>query len=172
MLSKLRRFDEIIVSAGYAAGKLPDSAGGAIAELCTKYGAVLITDARENCGPMEGLRAALGTCKHGALFAAPCDMPLLTDDLIMLLLTESLCDCDATVAVTGDGREQPLCAVYKKSVANVFETQIAKGDFKLTNALSLMRVNRVDIAKFVIPDSVLANINTPGEYHKLVARNE
>lgn len=149
ILKQLQGFDEILLSVNHTK-----------TELLAQYPGVV--DLYPNCGPMSGLHAALVSCRSDALLAVSCDMPFLHQDLVRLLCDSMRSDVDVVIPVSNDGRWHPLCAVYRKSLWPVFQENLEKGDYKLQNALKIMRVRN-----FYIPrnfENCLKNVNTPEEY--------
>ena len=123
----------------------------------------VMPDVYQERGPIGGLHAALSLCESDALFCVSCDMPLIQSPL-----AKSLCDsmdeaCDAVVAKAEDGRIHPLCAVYRKEAAAVFEEQILSGNNRIMSALDKMRVKYITI-DFERGAQQLFNVNTPEEY--------
>lgn len=118
-------------------------------------------------GPLAGLQAALSACKSDALFFASCDMPLLAGGLAEFLASYFCDEYDVVIPETRDGGLHPLCGVYSKRVAPIFEAQLQAGDNKIRNAFSQMRVKTVRLDHSAYPDEMLSNVNTPAEYHAL-----
>ena len=75
----------------------------------------LATDRRPDQGPLEGIASGLAALADRAdvVFAAACDLPLLTPEYINRVI-ELLGDEDAAVPVV-DGYYQPLAAAYRTS---------------------------------------------------------
>jgi len=148
-LTQLQDFEEILISAN----------DPALASLCAYP---VIPDRYPGCGPMGGLHAALSTCRSGALLAVACDMPCFTAALVRLLLSHWCEDADAVIAMTPDGRYHPLCAIYRKSLAPIFEDHLRSGKCKLLTALPRDGVRFVPVPEDLAP--CLKNVNTPEDY--------
>ena len=116
-------------------------------------------------GPIGGLHAVLSICESEALFCVSCDMPLLQKSLVEYVCSFMIEEYDAIIAVTEEGRKQPLCAIYRKSVVSILEKQILEGNYRMMGALEQMRVNYVAIGSEY--SWQLKNINTPEEYLEL-----
>lgn len=126
----------------------------------------VISDIYQNRGPIGGLHAVLSQCQSDALFCVSCDMPLLKNELVKDLCDIMREDDDAVVIKDRSGRIHPLCAVYRKTAAKIFERQILVGNNRLMSAFDKMRV------KYITIDSEkglqqLMNVNTPKEYLEL-----
>jgi len=150
--AELSAFDELLVSVG---------SKDHLAE--TKYQTV--ADKYPDCGPIGGLQSALSVCTSDALFAISCDVPLFTSALAEFLCSEMNDAYDAVVAISPEGFFHTLCAVYKKSTADIFEKYILSGDYKILNAYEQMKICRVPVEDF---ESLLLNVNTPEEYERLI----
>lgn len=129
----------------------------------TDIGWTLISDVYPRRGPLGGLQAALSVCRSDALLCISCDMPLFQYSLAQFLCSSLTEGYDAVVAKEENGRVHPLCAVYRKSAAEMFEKQILSGNNRMMHALEQMRVRYVTI-DFARGSGQLLNVNTPEEY--------
>lgn len=126
-----------------------------------KYGGLgypVIPDMREGAGPAAGIEAALrATCAEWNLVVA-CDMPGVTVDFLSALLEEARrTGADCLLPLSGQGRAEPLCAVYRRSALQAFEAALAAGICKITRAIEGLRV-----VAWPAPRSTwFANVNTP-----------
>ncbi len=152
--AELKNFDELLLSVD-SLDKSPDS----------KYTAV--TDIYADCGPMGGIYAALSACNSDALLVVSCDLPLFREELGNYLCSQLTEDADAVVPVTSDGRMHPLCAVYLKSVAPVFEKHLKSNSYKILDAYRDMNVKYIAMDRTPCSEKWLQNINTPQEYDAL-----
>lgn len=90
---------------------------------------VLHDDARYPSGPLTGLLAGLLWARSsgfGFLATAPCDAPLLPDDLVQRL-ARAIGDRPAAYASTSTG-EHPLCALWRSDMAETIAARLAAGD--------------------------------------------
>lgn len=153
---ELKSFDEVILSANddrpYKACALP-----------------IVKDVFPGCGPISGLHAALSSCKSDALFCTPCDVPLFKFSLAeyVCAIAKENADADAVVPISKDGHMHPLCAVYKKDAAAVFEKQIKRKKYKIIDAYEYMKVCYIPLDNEESTEKYLFNVNTPSEYAKL-----
>lgn len=121
----------------------------------------MVSDKAAGCGPMGGICVALEECISDALVTVPCDVPYFSKAMAERLCAELDDMADAVVAVTEDGREHPLCGVYKKSCLDVFVQCIGQRDYKMLDALAKLRVKYCHVGK----DSWrLYNVNTPEDF--------
>ncbi|MFN2576783.1 MAG: molybdenum cofactor guanylyltransferase [Pyrinomonadaceae bacterium] len=80
----------------------------------TFEGLANIADTRDKWGPLAGIEAALSNSKSEHCLIVACDLPFVTAELFAKLI--KLADRgEAIVPLQGDGRPQPLCALYRRS---------------------------------------------------------
>lgn len=126
-------------------------------------------DIYPDCGPIGGMQTSLSLCQSEALFVVSCDTPLMKRSVYELLYEAYREDeYDAVISVTGDGKYHPLCGIYRKTVGELFEQQIQKGQNKIMASFEKIRVKYVAIPFFM--EVQLKNINTPMEYEELLRR--
>ncbi len=133
-----------------------------------KYEIDKVYDIYKSCGPMGGLHAALARCTSDALLAVSCDLPLFCRELGEYLCSLLTPDCDAVVPVTSDGRIHLLCAVYRKSVHEILERLLKRGEYCLKLPLEEISVRYVHMENTPFSERLLKNINTPEEYRELI----
>lgn len=148
ILTQLRLYDEVILSVNGREAKLSDLPS--------------VTDIYPDCGPMGGLHAALSACTSEVLLTVACDLPFYTNEVADLLCAHLTEEVDAVVPVTSDGRLHPLCALYRKNAAQVFETHLKEGNYRLRTVLDDLRVCYLPLPDELAP--ALRNINTPEDY--------
>src|SRR2546425_12546216 len=73
-----------------------------------------VPDLHERWGALGGIHAALYACQSAWAAIAACDLPLVTDKLFARLSQFAKEPFDAVVPVQPDGRQQPLCAFYRR----------------------------------------------------------
>lgn len=135
-------------------------AGSAAQDHARALGLTVVYDAPDApTGPLAGVAAGLAWAKAlhlKVLATAPCDAPLLPENLFPILLS-SLGDAPAALAVT-DGHEHPLCAVWRVEVEERIKTVLEDGRHPAVRAflsdLGARRVHFNDARAF-------ANANTP-----------
>ena len=124
-----------------------------------------VSDDYPHRGPMGGIHTILSLCRSEAMFLTSCDMPFLTKELTEVLCREMTEETDAVIAVTAEGRIQPLCGVYKKKLAPLMEKQILENNYRLTVFLDKITVKYVQLDEK--QSLKLQNINTQEEYKKI-----
>jgi molybdopterin-guanine dinucleotide biosynthesis protein A len=118
-------------------------------------------------GALGGLHAALAACRAEWAVVAACDLPFVTGELFLRLasLRENF---DAVVPVQGDGRWQPLCALYRAKAAGTLAAGlIAAGERRPRALLDRLRTRRVafdELSDLVGADLFFTNVNTPEDY--------
>lgn len=115
----------------------------------------------KRCGPLGGLAAAfaLGQSDHYAVVAV--DMPFV-DFEPLLAADNSLTDqVDALLMRGSKGREEPLYAVYKRSLLGSILAAIKSSDWSLRAWLSTISYKTFDLAS---NSMAVTNVNTPNEY--------
>lgn len=121
-----------------------------------------VADRWPDCGPMEGIAAALSVCRSAALLVVPCDMPGYTAALGEWLLAQGEEGWPAWVCKAADGLH-PLCGVYTKAVLPALERCLETGVYQVRQALKLAGGYAVDTAGSPFPPEVFYNLNTPEE---------
>ena len=81
-------------------------------------GVEVARDAVAEQGPLEGLAAGMRAIgeRAEAAFVCGADMPFLSAEAVGQLASALDANCDAVVVVGGEGRDQPLGAIYRLSL--------------------------------------------------------
>lgn len=119
-----------------------------------------VPDRRFECGPMEGIAAALEACSGEALLVLPCDMPGYTAALGEWILAGGEDGWPAWVCRAEDGLH-PLCGVYTKAILPILERCLDQGIYRVRRALELAGGHILDTTASPFPPDVFRNINTP-----------
>lgn len=130
----------------------------------------VVRDEIDGRGPLGGLSPGLRALRSGAAFVTACDAPFVSAAVVDLLFAR-LGDADAAVVVE-DGRVHPLCAVYRRRVAESVERRLGAGLLRATDLLDDLRHVRVDAAdlRAVDPDlRTLVDCDTPDAYRAALA---
>ena len=127
----------------------------------------IIIDPFPDCGAISGLYAALDNTCYDWVFVIANDMPLAEKNLINFLCSFVNEEYDAIIPVTRDGRLHPLCALYHKRTLPLVKQQIEAGNYRVMDAIKLMKVKEVYLRETEYADEVLMNINTPEDYKRL-----
>jgi len=135
-----------------------------------KYGHLgyeVIPDPVQNAGPLAGLAAALAHSRARWNLIAACDMPHFHAAFGRFLLEQAeRLQADVLMPVDAEGREHPLCAVYRDACREPVERRLAQGTRKVMRALEGLRVVRAGPQDYGHADpegKAFTNANTPEE---------
>src|ERR1700680_2297920 len=118
------------------------------------------------CGPIGGIYTALSVTASDWNLVVACDMPMLSAPVLRSLIEHSFQSPSYCVVVTGpDGEPHPLCAVYHRRCLPLLEQAIRDKRFRMKGLLSEMDAEHV-----ALDATVLANVNTPGEWARFENR--
>lgn len=128
-----------------------------------------VPDIAPDCGPLCGILSSLMHCRDDVVFATAVDLPF-SDKLMAQELMDELVksgpETDAVIPVTEDGRQHPLCALYKKSCIPVLKGNLDAGNYKVRNAIEKLNVKYVQAASLTDGEKKLTNMNDQNEYKK------
>jgi len=115
-------------------------------------------------GPLAGMESALSATKAEWNLIVACDMPALDPALLESLFeaAEAQPEADCAMPAYGDGRFEPLCAVYHRRCHAAIEAALNCGIRKVTDALAPLALRYLRVTR---PDS-FANLNTPEELRR------
>lgn len=102
-----------------------------------RFGLPLVKDEYPNIGPMGGLHAGLKASNSKHHIVLSCDMPLVDEEIIRLLLTGSK-NCQAVVPAV-DNKIIPVCAYYHSSALPLLEKEIRASLHKTVLFLKRLR---------------------------------
>ena len=116
--------------------------------------------------------SALADAAAERVLIVGCDFPLVPQALLELLF-EKAEGVEAVVPVQADGRVQPLCAVYARSVRAAVERALAEGRRKASAPLDDLNTLYVQPAEYAQADpggDAFRNVNTPEELREALER--
>ena len=124
--------------------------------------ATVIPDDRPGKGPLGGLVTALKHARYVRLIVLACDLPNISDRLLIHLKNELIGDYDAVVP-RHEGFIEPLAAVYHRHAIELFERNIAADRLKMSDALGSVRTRWFDLVpgKEGWPQDLFKNVNAP-----------
>lgn len=120
-------------------------------------------------GPLGALYTALSVSRKECVFCVACDMPHACDSIIEKIVRQSKkrnFDCFIPRGTFGP---EPLFAIYRKTIRNLVEKEIASGQLCVFKVLEKCRTCYIDIARH---EAKLVNINTPQEYIRYAGKIE
>lgn len=120
----------------------------------------ILPDLYPGAGPLGGILTALQDSTADWNLVVACDMPAITADFLTALL-RAACDCGADALVpTGDGRLEPLCAVYHRRCHGPLSVAFTGGVRKVATALEQVRAVLWPVSEV----SYFQNVNTPEDW--------
>jgi len=124
-------------------------------------GVPVIPDRFPGRGPLAGIESALKATDVEWNLVVACDMPSL-DVSILGKLFEAAEGGDGAVPSYGDGRIEPLCAVFHARCHAAILAAVESGVRKVSDALARLALRYVPVSS---PDS-FANLNTPEDLER------
>lgn len=126
-----------------------------------------VPDVYPGWGALGGLHAALDACRTEWAIVVACDLPFVTGELFVRLASLGE-DFEAVIPVQPDGRQQPLCALYRREpCAKVSEELIESGERRPRALLQKVKTRRVaahELSDLQGSAHFFMNINTPEDY--------
>jgi molybdopterin-guanine dinucleotide biosynthesis protein A len=136
----------------------------------------VVRDERPGLGPLGGIVTALGITPADWNLIVGCDLPYLTAEWLKFLVARARgSSAWAIVPETGRGLE-PLSAVYHRRARPALVDALARGQRKLTAALSglpkgaMERVPPADWKSFDSSGWLFKNMNEPADYDEAARR--
>ena len=117
-------------------------------------------------GPLGGILTAIEHANSTDVLVVACDMPLVTTDVLRVLIDAIDADDDAAMPLLARG-PLPVCAVYRRRVVAPLRHYLDEGHEKAQGFASRIRTRFVDVDAFRRVDPHghgLRNINTPQDY--------
>lgn len=132
--------------------------------LYADLGLPVIPDRFPGQGPLAGIEAALGATDAEWNLVVACDMPSLDVAIIESLFATG---ADCAVPSYGDGRVEPLCAVFHARCHAAILEAVEDGVRKVTDALGRLESKnlRLEYVRVEKADS-FANLNTPEDLER------
>lgn len=137
-------------------------------ELVHPSGTVVREDLEEyrGMGPLAGILTGMEAAVGDWYIVLPCDVPLVTNEIMMRIVGEAEEDVDAVVPIVA-GRTQPLFACYHKSVKEKLRLLLREDKRSMKELLSLCKVAYVIEEKLGVNTQAFVNVNTKEEYMNL-----
>jgi molybdopterin-guanine dinucleotide biosynthesis protein A len=121
---------------------------------------VVVFDRKPSIGPLGGLEAGLVAAQHDVLFAVACDMPNVTRSTAEHAVA-MVGDTDAAIP-RHNGRQEPVCAAYRKSALPIITAYIDAGKFKMSEMTNRLRVTWLD----GLNANEFTSLNTPEDVRR------
>lgn len=128
-----------------------------------------VEDVYKGAGPLAGIHSALLHAGTPKIFVVSCDLPLITPDLVRLVLKQGQAT-DATI-VSIDGASQPLFGVYDISCLRMLEEHLRGGQYSVHRFLDDVTTHSVALesSRDLGHTIGLSNVNTPSDYAVVIA---
>lgn len=150
--------------AGWVAARVAEAAGNASlvggGDKYVHLGYPVIEERHAGLGPLSGIEAALACGAEWSLVVA-CDMTgIESGRLVELFDAAEHGASQAVYGCRGDGRAEPLCAVYHRDCLPAVRLMLAAGELRVQSLLR--RINALALIAGWVDE--LRNINTPEDW--------
>lgn len=130
----------------------------------------LILDEYSSIGPIGGIYAGLLKVKEELVFVAPCDMPVITAELMHAIVGQYEDEYDGVILSGKDGRRYPTIGVYSKRLLPIIRDKIKNNDYRLMKLVNEQKFKVIPV-ETLIPEFELMNLNTWEDYLEFERRN-
>jgi molybdopterin-guanine dinucleotide biosynthesis protein A len=114
-----------------------------------------------------GIASALEVSSNELNFVAACDIPHIELKDIRRIISEAInSQADIVVPIAGDGKYEPLFAVYRKSALKAINNVLASGERKISDVFTLCNVKKVNLGRSLV------NLNTTAEYEEFRKKHQ
>jgi len=121
----------------------------------------VVPDRIPDKGPLMAVVSALEASDSELNLVVGCDVPRIRLPVVRRMLAEAE-GVDIVIPVTQDGREQPLFAVYRRSIRRRMAAALESGARRFTDICRLCRVRRIELGDA----GWFANLNTMADYER------
>ena len=136
-------------------------------ERLTFLGFEIIPDKVPGQGPLMGIASALEASTNELNFVVACDIPHIDLAYVRKMLVEAK-RADMVIPTTGDGKYEPLFAVYRKSALGTINEVLSSGGRKISDVFGRCRVKYVKLSEA----QWFTNINTMADYEEFREKYE
>jgi molybdopterin-guanine dinucleotide biosynthesis protein A len=127
----------------------------------SETGFSVIADLYPGFGPVGGIVTALSNSSAEWNLVVACDMPGVTVEFLASLLAVAAgSEAQCVIPVTPDGRQHPLCAVYRRSALAVLTAAVDRDIHRLLSAIKALSIHFLHVP---VHDGLI-NVNTPDEW--------
>jgi molybdopterin-guanine dinucleotide biosynthesis protein A len=141
-------FDQILISANEV-------------EKYSFLGFDVIRDKVPGQGPLMGIASALEASANQFNFVVACDIPHIDVPYVRRMLAEAA-GADLVIPTTGEGKYEPLFAVYCKSALGPMNEVLSSGGRKISDVFARCRVKHIELGNA----EWFANLNTLADYEE------
>src|SRR6185503_16420173 len=107
-----------------------------------RIGLPVLADLNRGIGPLEAIRVALAASLAPCVLLVACDLPFVTAEFLEFLI-ERVESHQAVVPLNGDGRLEPLCAIYSTGALEPVTELIRSGERKVSRLLDRVRARLI-----------------------------
>lgn len=144
-------FDQILISANEA-------------DKYSYLGLEVVPDKVTGQGPLMGIASALEASANELNFVVACDIPNISIRFVRRMLAQAD-GADIVIPTTGDGKYEPLFAVYSKSALKAINEVLSSGGRKISDVFERCRIKSIEM-----DTEQLVNLNTMAEYEEFQDR--
>jgi molybdopterin-guanine dinucleotide biosynthesis protein A len=127
----------------------------------SETGFPVIADLYPGFGPVGGIVTALSNTSAEWNLVVACDMPGVTVEFLASLLAVAAgSEAQCVIPVTPDGRQHPLCAVYRRSAFAILKAAVDRDIHRLLTAIEALSIHFLHVP---VHDGLI-NVNTPDEW--------
>jgi len=141
-------FDEILISANEV-------------DKYSFLGFDVIADKVPGQGPLMGIASALEASANQLNFVVACDIPHIDLPYVRRMLAEAE-EADLVIPTTGEGKYEPLFAVYRKSALGAINEVLSSGGRKISDVFARCKVKHVELGDA----EWFTNLNTLADYEE------
>jgi len=130
------------------------------AEKYALLGCDCVVDKIPNQGPLMGIASALEASANKLNFVVACDIPHIDIRFVRKMLAEAQA-ADMVIPTDGNGKHEPLFAIYKKSALKGINQVLSSGKRKISDAFGHCNVKYIKLKA-----KQFTNLNTTEDYEK------
>ncbi len=130
----------------------------------------LILDEYASIGPMGGIYSSLLQVKEQVVFFTPCDMPMITAELMLALCKQYREEYDGVILTGSDGKYYPTIGLYSKRLLPAMQEKIKSKDYRLMGLVKENNIKAISVDTLKIPEIELRNLNIWEEYLEFIEK--
>jgi molybdopterin-guanine dinucleotide biosynthesis protein A len=131
--------------------------------------APVVEDIFRDHGPLGGIHAALRASQTELNLMLAVDMPFVSSRFLEYLAGEARTMQSTVVVPRGEGRRQPLCAIYRRNFADAAEAVLLAGRNKIDPVFAEVDTRTIEaeeLERAGFSSALFRNLNTPQELLK------
>ena len=130
-----------------------------------KFGYPCFPDLVQDKGPLGGICAGLSHATLNKSLILGCDMPFISEQMIMELVNTS--GPEDVLLTHHHGMPEPLCSIYDQRCLEHFSSRIELGQLKITDALTDLNIRNISFDEQPwFKGNELSNMNSPDDLNK------